>query len=143
MTSAAASLTAPSHTSTAYPALCRRLLNRAKVFYPETSVSCEAPPVAIETAGMGQLDEKAKITKRVSPKYPRAAEQQRIYGKVRFRGVIGADGKIGSLDLIRGPLPLFGAARDAVQRWEFSPATHNGQAVASVRTLDVDFVLQD
>src|SRR3954447_15722511 len=65
MRSAAASLMAARHTSNAYPMLCSRLLKRAKLLYPETSVSCEAPALDTEIS----VDEKAKVTKRVSPKY--------------------------------------------------------------------------
>jgi TonB family protein len=70
---------------------------------------------------------------RVEPVYPLDARQAGVQGRVLLDVVIGAEGKVESVEAISGPKMLYTAAMDAVRRWEYRPYKLNG-APAEVRT---------
>ncbi|WP_299202236.1 energy transducer TonB [uncultured Amphritea sp.] len=78
------------------------------------------------------------------PQYPRLARKLGIEGQVILRVEIGRDGSVEGLRLEQssGSDLLDQAARSAVQRWQFVPATQNGLAVASYVRVPIDFVLE-
>jgi protein TonB len=81
---------------------------------------------------------------RVQPRYPEIARRARVEGRVILMLVIGADGEVGSIELVRGPDPRHGfdlAAIEAVKRWRYQPGLLNGRPVAVYATVVVDFTL--
>ncbi|NOZ93296.1 MAG: M56 family metallopeptidase, partial [Acidobacteria bacterium] len=78
-----------------------------------------------------------------APVYPDEARKQRIQGTVVLQALIGTDGAIHDLKVLR-PMPggLTEAAEEAVRQWRFEPARNAaGQAVPVRYTLTVRFVL--
>lgn len=73
------------------------------------------------------------------PDYPPVAERLRIQGTVRFEAVIGTEGWIKRLRLIRGHSLLVPAARDAVFEWRYEPTPLDGEPVEVVTTMKVEF----
>jgi TonB family protein len=79
---------------------------------------------------------------RVVPRYPPMARRAGIQGPVVVRGVVRKDGTIDDVEVIKDlPYGLGDAAREAVSRWRFRPATYNGQPIDVYYTVTVNFRL--
>jgi protein TonB len=78
---------------------------------------------------------------KVDPVYPVLARQARISGTVELLGVLGTDGRIHELKVLRGHPLLVNAALDAVRQWIFEPTMLNGQAVEVAAPITVNFIL--
>jgi protein TonB len=81
---------------------------------------------------------------RVQPRYPDIARRARVEGRVILMIVIGPDGAVGPIEVVRGPDPRHGfelAAIEAVKRWRYQPALLNGRPVAVYATVVIDFTL--
>ena len=79
---------------------------------------------------------------RVIPRYPPIARRAGIQGPVMVRGVVRKDGRIDDVEVIKDlPYGLGDAARDAVSRWKFRPATYRGQPIDVYYTVTVNFRL--
>jgi len=83
----------------------------------------------------------ANLTKKVQPTYPPAAKAARVQGVVEFTAQIDKTGRVIQLDLVRGHPLLVNAARDAVMQWEYRPTLLNGQPVAVITDIIVNFIL--
>lgn len=77
----------------------------------------------------------------VKPIYPAIAQTARREGLVILEAVIGANGVVESVRVLRGVPLLDDAAVDAVRQWRFSPALLNGEPVPVVMTVTVNFQL--
>jgi len=78
-----------------------------------------------------------------APVYPEDARQQGIEGSVVLDALVGTDGAVHGLKILRSPDgELSGAAEEAVRQWRFRPARNrDGRAVAVHYVLTVRFVL--
>jgi len=75
--------------------------------------------------------------RKVDPKYIAAAAADRIEGKVQLACVIGKDGHVTTVELVRGlDERLDHSAAEALAKWEFTPATRHGEPV------DVDVLVE-
>jgi TonB family protein len=80
---------------------------------------------------------------RVVPRYPPAARAANVSGRVVIRGIVRRDGTIDNVEVIKDlPFGLGEAAREAVQRWRFRPATYRGEPIDVYYTVTVNFRLQ-
>lgn len=106
----------------------------------ETSATVQAgvPKREGEPGGEGPLVP-AKLLKSVNPVYPREAMQSFITGDVKAEVEVEPTGQVGEVKVISGPVPLRGAALDALKRYEFSAATRGGKAVKSKVLVTVKF----
>ena len=78
----------------------------------------------------------------VNPVYPRIALASRREGMVILEALIGEDGFVRQVRVLRSA-PLFDqAAVDAVEQWRFSPTLLNGEPVPVVMTVTVGFTLE-
>lgn len=83
-----------------------------------------------------------RLLTRVEPSYPHSARVARIEGTVVLQAVIGHDGSVEEIEVLRETSPLFrDAAIDAVRRWRYAPAMHNERAVRVYLTVRVQFEL--
>ena len=89
----------------------------------------------------GQANSAGSLSSAVPPAYPLAAKAAGIEGKVVLSGVVGTDGKMRNLQVIKGPQELRQAATDAVMRWVYHPYMHNGELVEVTTTVTVNFTL--
>jgi protein TonB len=78
---------------------------------------------------------------RVDPVYPPLARQARVSGTVELLGVLGTDGRIHELKVLRGHPLLVNAAIAAVRQWIYEPTLLNGQAVEVSAPITVNFIL--
>ncbi|HJQ96989.1 MAG TPA: energy transducer TonB [Candidatus Polarisedimenticolaceae bacterium] len=80
---------------------------------------------------------------KVQPDYPNVARRIRLEGRVTVQAVIGLDGSVESVEILRSSSPLFeDAALDAVKQWTYRPATMGGQPVRVYFVVEVGFVLR-
>jgi periplasmic protein TonB len=78
---------------------------------------------------------------KVEPVYPVLARQARVSGTVELLGVLGIDGRIHELKVLRGHPLLINAALDAVRQWIYEPTLLNGVAVEVAAPITVNFIL--
>jgi TonB family protein len=77
------------------------------------------------------------------PLYPEAARRARIQGVVVLECIIGKNGDVTDVKVLRGlPLGLTESAVDAVRSWKFKPSTLNEKPVEVLYILTVRFNLQ-
>ena len=86
-----------------------------------------------------------KILERPEIEPTPAARKARVYGKVRLSGIIGKNGNIRDLRVIRGPgRGLDERAVEGVRNsWVFLPATKNGEVYETQISIEVDFADPD
>jgi TonB family protein len=90
--------------------------------------------------GDGSIPEGAKI-KDVKPVYPPIALAAGVQGIVAVEVRIEPDGTVGTATVVRSIPLLDQAALDAVKQWRFKPTLLNGQPVAVVMTVTINFTL--
>jgi TonB family protein len=88
---------------------------------------------------IGAAVAEANLIERVDPEYPALAQAARIQGSVEFNVVIGEDGSIKSLQLLRGHPLLVNAAKKAILQWKYRPTILNGNAVSVTAPVTVNF----
>ena len=102
------------------------------------------PPAPKPTAPLpvgGEIQRPQKI-RDVIPVYPPLALASHTQGTVILETVIGEDGRVRNLKVLRSIPLLDQAAIDAVRQWQFTPPMLNRQPVAVVMTVTVTFTLQ-
>lgn len=111
------------------------------------SVPDALPPAPVVTAPQpprrvgGAIKAPVKVTN-VPPTYPELARQTRVEHIVILETVIDESGNVTSVRVLRGHPLLNQAALEAVQRWKFTPARLNDEAIPVVMTVTVQFRLQ-
>lgn len=83
-------------------------------------------------------DEPVPVT-RVQPNYPEFAREAQIQGKVVLHVLVGKDGRVKNVKVIRGVTGLNDAAVEAIKRWVFKPALSNNKPVAVWVEVPIDF----
>ena len=80
----------------------------------------------------------------MQPPYPSALARAEIEGRAEVRVLIGTDGRVKQVELVSTTDPGFFEAtkQQALRHWRFVPATRDGVAVESWRTMTVRFQLQ-
>jgi TonB family protein len=80
------------------------------------------------------------MVEKVDPAYPGILMREHIEGTVTLYAVIGADGNVGDVRVLRGVNDrLDAAAREALRHCHFRPATKNGLAVALEAVIRIPF----
>lgn len=103
---------------------------------PPTQAPAPKGPVRVG----GQIKEPSKV-RNVPPAYPDIAKQARVQGVVVLEAVISPSGEVTNVRVLRGVPLLNDAAAAAVRQWRYTPTTLNGQPVAVVMTVTVNFTL--
>jgi protein TonB len=81
-------------------------------------------------------------TKRVDPPYPPQAQAAGVQGIVIMEAIVGVDGKVTDVRVLRSIPLLDQAAMDAVRQWEYAPTVVNGVTVPVVMTVTLNFALR-
>jgi TonB family protein len=83
-----------------------------------------------------------KATYTVPPDYSEKARRARIQGVVGLRVVVTSEGKIGDVTIVKKLHPdLDKKAVEAIRKWNFQPATKDGQPVAVQVNVNMQFAL--
>jgi protein TonB len=105
-------------------------------------VNIAPPPVHRAPVKASEGVMTAMLVHRVQPEYPSIARAMRLSGTVELRAIIGTDGAVRQLEVIRGNQILAQAAVAAVQQWLYQPTRLNGQPVEVETHITVNFVMQ-
>lgn len=76
-----------------------------------------------------------------TPVYPAIAQAARVQGTVILQAIIGTDGRVEELKVLRSIPLLDQAAIDAVRTWEYTATMLNDVPVSVVMTVTVTFTL--
>jgi TonB family protein len=103
----------------------------------------EREPDAAGTVGAATRQMRPpEVVRKVDPKYVAAAAADRVEGTVRLFGVIGKDGHVGGIALLRQlDDRLDRTAQEALAKWEFTPAMRDGVAVDVDAIFEIPFHL--
>jgi len=96
------------------------------------------PNAPIRVAG---AIEPPRKTRHVPPVYPAIAQSARVQGNVVLEAIIGIDGRVRDVRVLRSIPLLDQAALEAVRQWEFEPTLLNGQAAAIIMSVTINFQL--
>jgi protein TonB len=90
-----------------------------------------AAPRPVARAAADDAISDAVLIRQVNPRYPTAAMRANQEGWVDVEMTVGADGTVGNVSVVDAqPKHIFDrSAIDAVSKWEFKPATRNGEAM--------------
>ncbi len=83
----------------------------------------------------------ARLIHTETPIYPEDARRKLQQGTVQLAAIIGKNGSIRRLQVMRGTCSLAESAVKAVSRWRYSPTLLGGEPVEVVTTIDVIFNL--
>jgi len=91
----------------------------------------------------GGIVSAARLIYQPKPEYPELARMTRVEGAVEFEAVIGKDGTIEELKVLKGHPLLAKAALEAVRQWRYQPTLLNGEPVEVITEITVNFKLTD
>ena len=97
------------------------------------------PPEPVRVGG--NIQAPTKVTD-VEPRYPPVAQAARVQGVVILEAVIGPDGRVTDVKVLRSVPLLDEAAIEAVRQWTYTPTLLNGVAVPVIMTVTVNFQLR-
>ena len=105
------------------------------------SVSPAQPAIrqSSEPVVVSEQAARALLVHTVNPVYPPEALAQKLHGPVVLQAVIGRDGTVEDLKLVRGYFVLGRAAIAAVKQWRFQPYSANGHATAAQTVITINF----
>jgi TonB family protein len=96
-------------------------------------------PQFSEPVRLSEEAARAMLVHSVDPLYPSEAAAQKLQGAVVLQALIGRDGSVQDLKIIRGYFVLGRAAVAAVKQWRFQPYSVNGHAAQTQTTLTINF----
>ena len=103
----------------------------------------EQPPAPVRQAPRRMapgIREPKKIVN-VTPEYPRLAQAAHIQGTVILEIIVGEQGNVDAVTVLRSVPALDRAAIDAVRRWRYEPGALNGTPIPVIITVTVNFSL--
>ena len=81
--------------------------------------------------------------RKVDPKYVASAVADQVEGKVQLACIIGKDGSVSGIEVVRGlDNRLNASAIEALGKWEFFPATRQGEPVIVDVLVEIPFRLK-
>jgi len=92
-----------------------------------------------EPVALSEEAARAMLVHIVNPVYPPQALAQKLHGPVVLQAVIGRDGSVEDLKIVRGYFILGRAAISAVKQWRFQPYSVSGHAAATQTVITVNF----
>jgi protein TonB len=96
-------------------------------------------PQFSEPVRLSEEAARAMLVHSVDPVYPRAAAAQNLHGPVVLQAMIGRDGSVQDLKMVRGYFVLGRAAVAAVKQWRFQPYMLNGRPAEMQTVLTINF----
>jgi protein TonB len=101
---------------------------------PPPKAAAPAEPVRV-----GGVVREPRVTKLVSPMYPKLAKQARVQGTVVLEAIVTAEGKVAEIKVVSGHPLLIEAAINCVKQWEYEPTLLNGVPTPVILTARVHF----
>jgi TonB family protein len=97
------------------------------------------PQPVSEPVSISESAARAMLVQGESPAYPAEAAAQKLQGPVVLQAMIGRDGSVEDLKIVRGSFLLCKAAIPVVKQWRFQPYNLNGHSAQTTTTLTIDF----
>jgi TonB family protein len=91
----------------------------------------------------GQRIKEPKKTKHVSPEWPTNALRAGLTGSVILECVLGVDGRVETVKVLKGFRSLAQSAAAAVRKWRYTTTELDGKPVPVIMTITVNFRLQE
>ncbi|HEX5473328.1 MAG TPA: TonB family protein [Vicinamibacterales bacterium] len=85
------------------------------------------------------------LVKEVKPQYTGDAMRAKLQGTVEMQAVVLPDGSVGNVQITRSLDSAFGLDQEAikaVKQWRFRPGLRNGQPVATLVSVELQFTLR-
>lgn len=117
----------------------------SKASTPAKHISKPTQTAAMVTSQAAQRARVSQVTVVQEPSpalYPRLDKKTKVEGSVELQALVGTDGAIRELRVLRGPAVLGSAAREAVLQWKFKPYTQNGVPVETYAKVTVNFTIR-
>jgi TonB family protein len=95
-------------------------------------------PIRVSSAVMA-----GQVVSQVPPVYPPDAKNAHIQGTVVLKAIVGKTGDVEQVSVVSGPPELTHSAIDAVSKWKYKPYLLNGQPVAVLTTVNVNYSLEE
>jgi TonB family protein len=92
-----------------------------------------------EPVAVSEEAARALLVHTVNPVYPPEALAQKLHGAVVLQAVVGRDGIVEDVKIVRGYFVLGRAAIAAVKQWRFQPYSVNGHAAATQTVITINF----
>ena len=92
-----------------------------------------------EPVAVSEEAARALLIHTVTPVYPPEGLPQKLHGPVVLQALIGRDGSVEDLKIVRGYFILGRAAIAAVKQWRFQPYTINGHAASTQTVITINF----
>jgi TonB family protein len=122
----------------------------------DASIAPEDSEIDIPDAGLGdrnidaevsvEVDQNARVLRKVDPKYSEAARRAEREGVVELECTVGVDGRVTDIKVIKEEPKGFSfgeAAIEALKKWRFTPAKKGGESVPQRVKLPIRFTLDD
>ncbi len=103
-----------------------------------------APPSEDDTPKFGEyvyVEELPEAVTRVTPQYPDLAREAGVDGTVQVQALVGKDGRVRDVRVVKSIPMLDASAIAAVKQWVFKPALSNNKPVAVWVAVPVKFSL--
>ena len=101
-----------------------------------------APPTPKGPVPVGGRITAPARTHYAAPVYPAIAQAARVAGLVIIQATIGVDGAVVDVTVLKSVPLLDQAALAAVRQWRYTPTRLNGEVVAVIMTVTVNFELR-
>jgi periplasmic protein TonB len=92
-----------------------------------------------EPVAVSEQAARALLVHSVDPVYPPEAVAQKLHGPVVLQALVGRDGSVEDLKIVRGYFILGRAAIAAVKQWRFQPYNVNGHAASTQTVITINF----
>lgn len=100
-------------------------------------------PANLQVIRRSEQIQESQLVTRVTPAYPEIARAAHITGTVELLVVVGRDGSVLSVQVLRGNPLLAAAAKQAVEQWRYRPAIVDGRPVEVEARVTVNFVMDE
>jgi TonB family protein len=103
------------------------------------SITQQSAQQFTEPVSLTEQAARALLVQTVDPVYPQEGLAQKLHGLVVLQAVIGRDGGVDDLKIVRGNFVLSRAAIAAVKQWKFQPYSVNGHAASTQTVITINF----
>ena len=117
--------------------------DQAPVDLPPPLPGATDGPEEEEILEFWKVEEKPTLKKNVKPKYPEIARKAGHEGKVFVKFMVGRNGRVQQVQVLRGQEIFRQSAIDAVMQFVFSPAMQNDKPVNVWMTQAITFKLHE
>ena len=95
-----------------------------------------------ETLEFWAVETKPELIKSVAPVYPEIARKAGLEGMVFVRFSVRTDGRVGEVQVLRGPEIFREATITSAKQYVFKPATQNGEPIEVWLSRSIAFRLE-